>query len=872
MGLPRSNRCGSGNEELETDGLEPGQTEVDERDLMFSVTTPFERIRHARPALTSFAAQLVAEHLLEKFNELSSPEGGLHTSKSDVPESSSNEQTFGAETFHTAQNLLRVGHPLLWHYCVMLATPQSRNRVSRAKDAPAGTRAISRNYRPPETVATYAISSLLFSKNRNANLLPAEKGLLLFACGANRYLFDHESRIGALTNYTTVLDALDRYAKADHQAILKIARSTDESGVLRFDNMQKQVHARFERIGREARMMIGCAGTYVKAEGKLGDALSLEKKREWLKKDLRSTLTFPALWKLVDHPFLNNALPLLWLDILFDYTMNIPNVQEYSASLRKTYEEIGTKSKVSPRKNQIYPLKSNGYNETTTSELLKALKDFFAQLGQSPNNFVKRLILAGGDGLSYERMVQLKNYLQFQENEFERMELLEPFLEVWHTVWTNLSRIYEAHWVGLTSADPSTLGFGANTLKRKAPGNVSKVDYYRYMDLLETQVEARVLDIWRMEFDADDLLEHLKMLSETRQFPSFDDLHKVAVSLHHRFGSPKAFTKLMRHGTGYKEGSEWKVPRTDKSLINIGLPSESKGKKKKTKKADQESENEVFVGDETLARSTQFICDGLLSRLATEGIHRGDVGCVWECLKMMTFTFAGSSHTKYTGYLLEMICNLELESSPQLRDFFFENWLISTNGHSFEAGDLFQEQLQEELYEHVNHDQGFDNFHTRERLSPNVYRFRQTKKVHHASLGLANRAGNHLAPSRIAEIRKLTTRYQLEELHLFRKGRQYREADPDRTDDLGRGIASLAQGRLQKWIHDTCWVRNLNEATEHLEDQNMSHTEIHIFDAPVQAMLNNDQLRKDGFAFDPDSAIEQDSDINFGESEQENKE
>ncbi|KAF9029955.1 hypothetical protein BDP27DRAFT_1246394 [Rhodocollybia butyracea] len=541
-----------------------------EHQKMFSVAEPFETIKYARPALTSFAAQLVEAHLLSSADKMVSPEGGLHTSRLEAHTSSHDsdsemENSEDQTIMSTTQNLLQNGFPLLWHYCTSVASPKRRQRLSRAKKAPLDTQAVSRNYRPPEIVATHAISSILFSRNRSANLLSADKGLLLFACAANRYLFDHESRIGASTAYSTVLDSLDHYAKLDAAAVIKIASSEDESGLLRFDNMQKQIKARHERLGRESSMLIGCAGTYCKAEGLTKDALSLEKKHEWLEKNLREKLTFEQLWDLVDYEFLSKALPLQWLDILFDYAGDIPQVRTYSSKLRNLYEEFGTKMRVSPRKTQVYPLKSNGYNETTTSELLKALQDFIVQLGQSPDlpTFSKRLILAGGDGLSYERMVQLKNYLQFLDNEYERMDILEPFLESWHTLWTNLSRIYEAHWVGLTSADPSSLGFGANTLKRKAPGNVSKVDYYRYSDILDSQVEARVLDIWSNDLGTKDLFNDLETMSKTGQFPTFDNLYKRALYLHRKFGSLNAYRTLMLGRSGYKEGSRWQAPKKD---------------------------------------------------------------------------------------------------------------------------------------------------------------------------------------------------------------------------------------------------------------------------------------------------------------------
>lgn len=69
----------------------------------------------------------------------------------------------------------------------------------------------------------------------------------------------------------------------------------------------------------------------------------------------------------------------------------------------------------------------------------------------------------------------------------------------------------------------------------------------------------------------------------------------------------------------------------------------------------------------------------------------------------MILTFAGSTHGKYTKYLLEMLCDLELESSPELREAFLANWIINPSGKhgQFVAGDKFQEQLQDEMYEHI---------------------------------------------------------------------------------------------------------------------------------------------------------------------------
>jgi len=72
---------------------------------------------------------------------------------------------------------------------------------------------------------------------------------------------------------------------------------------------------------------------------------------------------------------------------------------------------------------------------------------------------------------------------------------------------------------------------------------------------------------------------------------------------------------------------------------------------------------------------------------------------------MMLFTFAGLSHSKYATYTLEMICTLELESSPALKDGILLNWLVNTEGlpRNFVEGDLHQEHYNGKLDKSWDH-------------------------------------------------------------------------------------------------------------------------------------------------------------------------
>ena len=84
-----------------------------------------------------------------------------------------------------------------------------------------------------------------------------------------------------------------------------------------------------------------------------------------------------------------------------------------------------------PLKSIHWPL---GGKTRLTTELKDATADFFAQTGQQEDDYLPRLILAGGDGLTYEKLLQTKRYLQLHMVRFQSFQLMESVLELWHTV------------------------------------------------------------------------------------------------------------------------------------------------------------------------------------------------------------------------------------------------------------------------------------------------------------------------------------------------------------------------------------------------------------------------------------------------------
>jgi hypothetical protein len=104
-------------------------------------------------------------------------------------------------------------------------------------------------------------------------------------------------------------------------------------------------------------------------------------------------------------------------------------------------------SSLSPsKKSVVHPLAPSGKKETIPFELKVGLEDFLKQIGQTAESIIPRKLIIGGDGLSYAMVLQLQNYIQWHKDPFKSFEILEPQLQVWHTKWTDIIRIFQTHW------------------------------------------------------------------------------------------------------------------------------------------------------------------------------------------------------------------------------------------------------------------------------------------------------------------------------------------------------------------------------------------------------------------------------------------
>ena len=343
-------------------------------------------------------------------------------------------------------------------------------------------------------VATGVISTLNFSHSLHANLLPLATALLYVGSSASYDLFRYHARMGNMPMYSMVLRAM--CILSEHEAAITLAHGQDPNsiGVIRFDNVQNYLLQCRPGIGRESKLKIGLAATYYEVEDVDPAVFNLEDKRHRLAEKKRKDLTVNQLLGFVDSQHIESVCVLQWINTLIQH---IPQLSHLKPHISMLYRTRCAKEKLPAKPTKAHPLASSSRNETITTDLKEALLDFLEQTGHTNKGFKNQLFLIGGDGLTFEKILSIKEFLQLHDNEFDRLEILDPLLEWWHTLWTDLSRLYRCHWGADLSHDPSSLGHSAAKIGRKKPSNLKKVDYYQHSQLAYLVLDVHILDCWR---------------------------------------------------------------------------------------------------------------------------------------------------------------------------------------------------------------------------------------------------------------------------------------------------------------------------------------------------------------------------------------
>ncbi|TFY74976.1 hypothetical protein EWM64_g9036 [Hericium alpestre] len=356
--------------------------------------------------------------------------------------------------------------------------------------------------------------------------------------------------------------------------------------------------------------MMGTAGIAVEAEKFDPEVVSIEKRQAKLAEGLRKELTVPQLLGMLDEEHIDLVGSLHWLKTLVTY---VPQLAKFKGDVINLFQTEAAKFMIpATQKTKAYPLPTNDKHESLVTELKEALLDFFEQMGQTRDEFHPILCFVGGDGLTFEKMLQLLELLQFElESDFDRLDWIVPFLELWHTAWMNLSRIFEAHWGDSLGRDPSTLGHSASKIKYKTPSNLKKVDYYSGHHLVELVLDVRMMDCWRIHFGSStDVFEEFERREQDGDIPSFDELRKAAEVLHRRYSSIRSYERSMDP----HDNDQYSVPLGEPWKKPAWMAASANTDKEENADSPDNTNDEPFIGDCTLAQSQHFMLDAWMSR------------------------------------------------------------------------------------------------------------------------------------------------------------------------------------------------------------------------------------------------------------------
>ncbi|EJD49874.1 hypothetical protein AURDEDRAFT_18622, partial [Auricularia subglabra TFB-10046 SS5] len=736
-----------------------------ERNSMFSLVMPWKDLRHARPCLTSWAAQVCRSRLERETRSVIEPQHGLQAMVTTPRASSSLSATrplvrwsdLGETTISEAQGVFQRVTPLLWGLLQQVAQ-KKRPKSQSAR----------REYRPWQNVVSGAIGQLLFCRRRTVNVLPLQRSLTFFASHASTAVYRIESRFGNTTTFNTLLSGL-RTAGSERIAAARSSASSATRWVkLVFDNTQRFNRQHELRAGRENTMHKGAAGYAFEMVGISPSAWNLDEKLRLVNLGLRYTVTRDHLLALLDTAHIFTVRPLHWLQVVVDYA---PELCDYRETVARMFDELvsvpGAPSGP-PEKTNIFSLRCNASDLSFTTGISSAVDDFLGtQLGQIEGAWNRRTVIVGGDGATFEGLLRLKRQRQDHDTELERYDNLNAEMELWHARWTEVNREFGAHAGPEDCSDPSTLRASMAIINRPMPADLKKVEFQSSLDSLMLIGHARMLDCWRVILDTYDLSEYFRVRKVQGSLPTLEKLLSLAVQLDLIYSSPRGHDFATRLREEQPLEHHWEhVHRAPAHPEWVRLTTNA-----------QNGEEDDFGGDRVLANSIAFMYDFVTLREWTQATSEGSGGRVYEVLKSVLFNFAGSGHNpKYFGYLLETILDLEYECSDALKEARLRNWLINPSGmqgHYVEC-DLVQEHFIKLLTVYSQRaNAAYDGDFERNVLSPNLDNLVQLTRRMEAAVGLSRRSAKHTSMHTNPELNKLLTFYREHELHRFRTGHSF---------------------------------------------------------------------------------------------------
>ncbi|TFK20425.1 hypothetical protein FA15DRAFT_599731 [Coprinopsis marcescibilis] len=758
----------------------------------FNPTVPVDNLLHVRTAMTTWAVNLTAELMNNEGERMIDRRTGLHL-RAQVKEGGKGSReeervTWDEVSKFSMANLestARYQAPITWN--VLSSYVHKDDSPSRLP--------VAYQLRPKNLVCglTQAVMNLTFLRSNRANRFQLCCGIWMFAVMASKTMFRVESRLGLTVADSTVRRALENMSGSQQQQFKQAHEvgSTTHYWVVS-DNVQAYAKKRDHRMGRPSEMVHGMAATAIEMEGVAPNAFDLKDLLNRQAGKERKKLTVDLIMDDIDWAHLDHVSTFQFVQTLVNF---VPCLQVYRPQLHEfTATKLCRVARPTGYRSKVHPLATNSSNEIKVQELKDAIIDFATQLGIDNDTINNKCWPFSGDGKTFQELHRIRKYSSAEPEDFDSFRWMIPMLEIWHTKWTDMSRIVRAHWGSLT--DSSSLLYLAKLAECPTPPKLNKVDFYDGQHMINLALDARILNCWEQHFETTDLVKHFE---QAANIPKFEELTAGALKLALAHATTRAHQNALNpeglaNGPGFPIGQPWPEKPAEDSLAQEPEPPI------KSDTVPLPFPKEQSKGDTSLANGALFMRDAIWWREVCLAVAEGDTGRVLEMFKLWIFTFSGSGNPLYSSYLLEIYCNFKWEFSPALKEALLMYWLVNLSGlpGCFIELDLMQEHFNFWLEEMVQHKgKEFNDSFYRRVVSMNVHRFLLLKDEMEQAVLLKARTKNHSDPHLDNELNMLLKHLRREELNKFRAGRTEGFQAKDNFSD---GLNTLEAGKLKGFI------------------------------------------------------------------------
>ena len=242
-------------------------------------------------------------------------------------------------------------------------------------------------------------------------------------------------------------------------------------------------------------MITGLAGTAVEMEDYDPRAFDMNNLIQRQKKQERKKLTTDLILEDIDAQHLENVAVVHFLHCLLNF---VPALSPYRQKLREYAASAVSKNQIPrTRRTSITPLATNSANEMIIQGMKEGILDFAStQMGMNKETLNDTASIWSGDGKTFNMLLSLKKMAAMESDDFHSFRWMIPLLELWHTKWTDMSRIVRTHW-GF-SDEPNSLATIAGLAECPTPSDMRKVDFYDGAHLINLALDAHLLVCWEL--------------------------------------------------------------------------------------------------------------------------------------------------------------------------------------------------------------------------------------------------------------------------------------------------------------------------------------------------------------------------------------